>query len=53
MGKKIDPIDALKVAGAIVGGPVTKVAEAAGKVKDIVGIAKGLGVLLGKKRPHD
>lgn len=52
MGKKIDPLDALKIAGAIVGGPVTKVAEAAGKVKDIVGIAKGLG-LFGKKKTRD
>lgn len=52
MADKIDPLDALKIAGTVIGGPVGKVAQAAGKVKDIVGIAKGLG-LFGKKKPRD
>lgn len=53
MSKKIDPIDALKIAGTLAGGPVAKAAQAAGKVKDIVGIAKSLGGLFGKKPKRD
>ncbi len=53
MAKKIDPVDALNVAATVVGGPAVKAAQVAGKVKQIVGIAKSIGGLLGKKRPHD
>lgn len=53
MDKKIGPLDALNVAATVVGGPAVKAAQAAGKVKQIVGIAKSLGALFGKKRPHD
>lgn len=53
MSKKIDPLDALNVAGNLVGGDIGKVAKAAGKVKDIVNIAKSLGGLFGKKPKRD
>lgn len=50
MTDKIDPLDALDLAGQLAGGDVAKAAKAARKVKDIVSAAKSLAGLFGKKR---
>lgn len=56
MSKKIDveeAIDAIEIAATVIGGPAAPVVKVATKAKVVIGIAKAIGGLFGKKPKRD